>query len=273
MVDARRRLHPVSSTARLDVEVLLANVLQCARHELWIRTDKVLSQDDAWRLNDYLDRRQAGEPIAYIVGYKAFWSLSLVVNQDVLIPRPETEMLVEWVLEHLPQDPLHRIADLGAGSGAIALAIAQERPHWRIDATDISMPALRVARQNAIRLDIENVAFYWGDWCSALPKTQYDVIIANPPYVSPEDTCLDDLQYEPRHALVAQAHGLHAIACIIQQAADYLSAGGYLLLEHGSNQWSMIQLLFHQYGRHFQNLQSYTDLAGLPRMVAAQSQC
>lgn len=258
----------ISDTPRLDAELLTAAVVQHHRSWLFAHGEYVLHDQEYLQLQNFSMRRANGEPIAYILGYKEFWELKLSVNAQVLVPRPETEHLIEWVLAHLSRESPLPIADLGTGSGAIALALASERPSWQIDATDQSLSALNLAKQNAARHRLGNVNFYLGDWCAALPKRQYALIISNPPYIAENDPHLASLTHEPIMALTSGADGLDAIRHIIAQAPGYLNDSGYLVLEHGYNQVLAITQLLEQQG--FTEIQSHRDLANQPRFVTAR---
>jgi len=221
-----------------EVELLLGHALGKDRAWLFAHADDALAVDGALRFHALLMRRAAGEPIAYIVGRREFWSLDLKVDPDVLIPRPETELLVELALARVPQNAQVDIADLGTGSGAIALAIACEHPLARVLATDASAAALAVARENAGRLGIGNVEFAQGDWCAALGGRRFELIVSNPPYIAQTDVHLQqgDLRFEPRAALASGADGLDAIRSIVTAAPSHLQPNGWLLFEHGHDQ-------------------------------------
>ena len=178
------KLAAISTTPRLDAELLAAKILQRSRAWLFAHGEQVLTASQHQQLQDLAVRRHCGEPMAYILGHKEFWGFTLTVTPEVLVPRPETEHIVEWILANFPEYPPLQLADLGTGSGAIALAIAAERPAWRVDATDISPQALAVARQNAENNAASNVNFFLGDWCVALPAKKYDLLISNPPYIA-----------------------------------------------------------------------------------------
>jgi len=224
--------------AAREAELLRWHALGKDRAWLYAHADDALDADGALRFHALLVRRAAGEPIAYIVGRREFWSLDLSVNPDVLIPRPETELLVEMALQRIRQNVQVDIADLGTGSGAIALAIARERPQARVRATDTSVAALAVARENAARLGIGNVEFGQGDWCAALGGRRFDLLVSNPPYVAQSDDHLlrGDLRFEPRAALASGADGLDAIRSIVAAAPAHLQPRGWLLFEHGHDQ-------------------------------------
>src|SRR3990167_7442151 len=191
-----------SPTPKLDVEILLAHVLNKSRSFLYSHADEKIAPNYIQQFIQLLLRRKNGEPIAYIVGEQDFWNVKLKVNQNTLIPRPETEMLVEKCLEYRADQENLRVLDLGTGSGAIAIALAKEKPTWKIIATDISPKALATARENALLNQVDNIEFYLGDWCAALPMRDFDIIISNPPYVNDDDEliCEGDVRFEPRIA-------------------------------------------------------------------------
>ena len=264
---ATRQLAGLEQPA-LEAEVLLAYVLGSTRSRLLSLAERTLSDAQLTQFNGLLERRLQGEPVAYLTGRREFWSLDLQVTADVLIPRPETELLVELALERIPENESWRIADLGTGSGAIALAIAKERPACRVIATDISPAALQVALGNAERLGIRNVEFRLGDWCSALHGERFDMIVSNPPYVASADPHLDALGYEPQLALVAGEDGLQSLRDIAAQARDYFQVGGgWLMLEHGYDQApELLQMLP---GLGYERVEDFADLAGIPRVTVA----
>lgn len=263
-----RQLTMCSETQYLDAEILVGHVLKKSRAELFAYLEIQVTPTQKKQLADYVSRRVAGEPIAYILGEKEFWSLNLTVTPDVLIPRPETEMLVEWILKNLPKDEKLRVADLGTGSGAIAIAIASERPHWQLVAIDNYKKALKVAKTNSEKHHIHNINFYLGEWCQALAQRNYHAIVGNPPYIPDNDKHLQQLKYEPRGALAGGPDGLSAIKTIIEEAKSYITNGGWLLLEHGFDQSQKIIELMQE--AHYHQIQGHTDLAGLPRMIVAR---
>jgi len=221
----------------LEPEVLLMHVLEVDRAWLYANSEQPVSAAAQQHYTDLLERRIAGEPIAYLTGTREFWSLPLRVTPDVLIPRPETELLVEAALQRLPAGKKWRVADLGTGSGAVALAIASERPLCEIDATDISAEALAVARGNAERLVPGRVQFHQGSWFEPL-QGRFHLVLSNPPYVRQGDPHLEagDCRFEPRVALSPGGDGLDAIRQIAGDAVDYLEPGGCLAFEHGFDQ-------------------------------------
>lgn len=245
------------------------HVTGLTRAQLITHADRLLTPEQETRLRALIERRVRGEPVAYLTGRREFWSLELAVTPAVLIPRPETELLVEQALARIPADAESTIADLGTGSGAIALAIARERPRCRVIATDASPAALDVARENARRLGIGNVEFHSGEWFTPLAGLRFHLIVSNPPYVAEGDPHLDqgDLRFEPRAALVAGADGLDAIRRLIHEAPAYLRPGGWLLLEHGAEQGPAVEQLF--LARNAAVVISECDLAGHRRLAGA----
>jgi len=268
---ATQQLAAVSPSPRLDAEVLLMLVTGLARTALITRAQEPLLPEHEERLHALLTRRARGEPIAYLTGRREFWSLDLCVTPDVLIPRPETELLVEQTLVHIPEDAEWTVADLGTGSGAIALAIATERPHCRLIATDSSTAALAVARANATRLGIAKVEFRHGEWLKPLAGMRFDVIVSNPPYVRANDPHLTqgDVRFEPESALVAGADGLDAIRRIAVDALSCLRPGGWLLLEHGYDQAKAVRALLEIHG--YDAVASCRDTAGHERVTAGRT--
>lgn len=237
----------------------------------WLFTwpDKGLTHEQIQDLERLLVQREEGRPIAYLLGEKEFWSLPLKVSEATLIPRPDTETLIEWALE-LPLPDESMVLDLGTGTGAIALALASERPCWQLEAVDFSIDAVELARLNAANLDLK-VNVYHGSWFQPLPDNrQYDLIVSNPPYIDPEDHHLrqGDVRFEPLSALVAENKGLADIESIIAQAPNYLNRGGWLLLEHGYDQAEAIRGMFENQG--FLGVQTRRDLGDNPRITGGQ---
>ncbi len=261
-----------SDSAHLDAQLLLAHALAQPRSHLIATAGDAVPEHAAQRYRALLRRRQAGEPIAYLTGEREFWSLCLRVGPDVLVPRPETELVVERTLALLPARDAApgtavRVADLGTGSGAIALALASERPGWQVLATDRSAAALRIARDNAQRLGVGNVAFVEGDWCAPLAGRQWDAIVSNPPYVAARDPAMQQLRHEPSGALSPGPHGLEALDTIIRTAAPVLRPGGALVLEHGGRQAHAVAAMLVAAG--FARVRCYRDLAGHDRVTEA----
>jgi release factor glutamine methyltransferase len=217
-----------------------------------------------------MKKRGQGIPIAYLTERREFWSLDFIVTEDTLIPRPETECLVECALALLPERA-QTICDLGTGAGSIALALAHERPDWTVHATDVCEKALQIATQNAERFQLKNVHFFSGQWCQALPTIQYDMIVSNPPYVAVNDPHLAPQvkQHEPWIALFSEEEGLKDIKTIIQEAKFRLKPGGFLLLEHGFQQAERIRSIFSEVG--YTTMNTKPDLSGLDRVTMAQT--
>lgn len=252
--------------APLDAQVLLAALLRKPRAQLLAFEEAEVDALTAALYKAALERRAAGEPLAYITGVKEFWSLPLSVAPGVLVPRPETELLVELCLDHLGMHP-RRVADLGTGSGAIALALARERPDWQIVATDASDEALQIAALNRSRLGLQQVELRQGSWCDALPNGPFDAIVSNPPYVEPDHPALQALQHEPIEALVAADDGFADLHAIATQSRAHLAAGGLLLLEHGATQAA--GLAAHLQSLGYTAVRCHRDAAGLDRATAA----
>lgn len=257
------------ATPALDAELLLAHALRTGRARLRSHPEEVPAVDAVARFLSLIERRAAGEPVAYILGRKGFWTLELSVSPAVLVPRPETELLVERALA-LHEGGEARVADLGTGSGAIALALASARPRWRIVATDLSAEALAVARANAAALGLARVEMVQGDWLACLPGRSFHLLLSNPPYVAAADPALGqpELMREPRLALVAADDGLAALRGIIEAAPDHLEPGGWLLLEHGATQAAAVAGAL--VARGFAQVRSHRDLAGRERMTEGQ---
>jgi release factor glutamine methyltransferase len=253
----------------LDAELLLAHALGTTRTWLRAHGESLVAAAPSARYCALVERRRAGEPLAYIVGEKEFWSLKLAVSPAVLVPRPETELLIEQALALHP-GPHARVLDLGTGAGAIALALASERPGWEITATDLSPAALQVARANACSLKLKHVELLQGSWYEPVAGRTFELIVSNPPYIAEDDPALLDpaLRHEPRLALTPGADALASLRAIIAGAPAHLGRGGWLLLEHGSGQAPPVQReLVVQGLRH---VRSHLDLAGHPRVSCAQ---
>ena len=266
---ARARLE--GDDAALDVDLLFCHALGKSRSWLASHTDTVPERALVSTMNELILARAGGAPIAYLLGRRGFWTLDLTVSGDTLIPRADTECLLEAALARLPADRSAAVADLGTGSGAIALALAAERPLIEVIATDLSEPALIVAKGNAERLRIANVSFRFGSWCEALPAGQaLEMIVSNPPYLAENDPHLEigDLRFEPRSALVSGVDGLDAIRSIVAQTPDHLGSGGWLLLEHGMEQGAAIRSLLDQQG--WSDVQTLTDIEGRERVTCAR---
>lgn len=258
-----------ATSPALDAEVLLAHALAVPRARLRSHPE---APADPRRIPHYLElieRRAAGEPLAYLTGWREFWSLTLAVTPAVLVPRPETELLVERALALLASAE-GRVADLGTGSGAVALALATERPRWQITATDLSGEALAVARANAVRLAVTTVEFLEGSWFGPLAGAAFDLIVSNPPYVAADDPALESaaLAHEPRLALTPGADALLCLRTIVRGAPRHLAAGGWLLLEHGALQGPAVRHELVLAG--FRYVRSHRDLGGHERATEGQ---
>ena len=264
---ATAELAAASPSPRVDAEALLMHVCGLDRAGLIVQGARPLTASEEQLWNALRARRQQGEPVAYLTGRREFWSLDLKVAPATLIPRPETELLVEQALAHIPAHAGWTVADLGTGSGAIALALAQERPRCHIIATDISEAALGLARENAARLGIANVEFRAGDWFAPLAGMRFELIVSNPPYVRAGDPHLGrgDVRFEPRAALAAGPDGLDAIRRIAAAAAGHLAPGGRLLLEHGHDQGRAVDEILR--GTDLRDIVSHHDLAGHERVT------
>jgi release factor glutamine methyltransferase len=265
---AERILAPVCGSPRLDAELLLAHVLGVARGRLAALDDRPLAAAEHDAFAALLARRAAGEPVAYLLGRRDFWTLTLEVGPGVLVPRPETELVVEIALAALAGRRAPAVLDLGAGSGAIGLALACERPDASVDLVDASPAALAIAERNRARLGLGNARLLAGDWFAAVRGRRYDLVAANPPYLAADDPHLGaaELRHEPRAALVAGASGLEALAAIAAAAAAHLLPGGQLVLEHGATQGLAVRGLL-EAGR-LRDVTTRRDLAGHERATA-----
>lgn len=259
-----------SNSPRLDAELLLEYVTGLPRASFRAYPERALPTAAGWSFQQLVKRRMQGEPIAYICGQQEFWSLMFEVTPDVLIPRAETELLVERALVHLPADRAANILDLGTGSGAIALSIAHERPLTSIVAVDLSARALDVAARNAARLNVGRVKFLQGSWFEELNGERFDLIVSNPPYIAESDPDLQPQvrKHEPTPALISGPTGLEAIEHIIQSAAQHLNPNGWLILEHGWKQGPAVRNLLVRNG--FSHVRSHPDLSGHDRVSEGQ---
>jgi release factor glutamine methyltransferase len=259
-----------AAEARLEAQVLLGHALGQSRAWLIAHGGDPLDPEQTAAFADLFERRRSGEPIAYILGEREFFSLNFMVTPAVLIPRPETELLVDLALERLPADRSRRVLDLGTGSGAVAVTLALHRPQAGVVAVDQSAAALEIARENAERLGAVNLRLIQSDWYSALGEEKFDLIASNPPYIAAADPHLaqGDLCFEPAAALASGADGLDAIRTIVRGAAAHLNPGGWLLFEHGYDQAAACRDLLAQAG--FRLIGSSADLAGIERASYGQ---
>ena len=265
LIDARSQtLSAISDTPELDCRMLMARVLGKGRDWLFAHGDETLPGCQELAFNELADRRRRGEPVAYILGRKGFWKHDFQVTSATLIPRPETELLVEILLERFDDSP-RQLLDLGTGTGAIAVALAAERRQWQLLAVDMDADAVAVAGVNARGLG--NLRVQQGDWFGGIEQ-RFDLIVSNPPYIAEEDPHLADLAFEPRSALVSGPDGLDAIRLVIKGAPSHLKPGGCLLLEHGHDQQPAVTQLLEDAG--MLNIETFKDLQGQPRAVLAK---
>jgi len=257
----------IDSYERQEAAWLLEHILGINALELKLRLEQELTEMQEQAYLDGLARIEQGEPLAYVTGSQPFWTLDLKVTHDTLVPRPDTEILVETVLK-LPLSSQVNIVDLGTGTGAIALALASERPQWQVTATDIYAPTLAVAQDNAVRHGLMQVNFACGAWFEALEQQQFDLIVSNPPYIDPDDVHMQKLKSEPERALIADKQGMADIEIIITQGKDWLKPNGWIVLEHGYDQGPAVCEIFEQLG--FEQIQTIKDYGGNDRVTLAQ---
>ncbi len=268
LATAATRLASVSDSARLDAEILVARSINMPRSYLFAHPEELLDTTSLQRLAETVDRRLSGEPMAYITGVKEFWSLELLVTSATLVPRPETELLVDLALREIPRDATWQVLDLGTGSGAIAVAIAGERPGCDITAVDSSIEALAIATQNVRRLDLPNVSCIQGDWAAPVADRSFRVILSNPPYVGDGDAALEALRAEPDLALASGPDGLDAIRRLARDCASIIDDDGLLILEHGNEQRLAVAEILESNG--WRDIACFDDYAGNPRATSAR---
>lgn len=269
--DAKALLYDHCDTPRIDAEILIQHVIKQPLSWLIAYGDSIANAEHIKQFYLLVEQRQSGQPIAYLIGERDFWTLTLGVDNNVLIPRPDTETLVEAALPLISNSADTTILDLGTGSGAIALSLAKESPKANVTAVDLYDNSLNVAKQNAIRNNVTNVDFTQSCWFGSLVDSKrYDLIASNPPYIEPNDPHLTqgDLRFEPSTALVAQENGLSDLSIIIQTAPRFLKDDGWLIVEHGYNQAKQVHALFTQHG--FEKISLYQDLNGLARCTLGQ---
>ena len=267
---ASNRLLTCSDSAMLDAEVLLCHVLNKQRSYLRTWPEEFLTEMQILAFEELLQQRCTGIPVAYLTGIREFWSRDFIVTTDVLIPRPATECLIEFCLDIIPQDNNYAIADLGTGSGIIAVTLAAERPNVQIMASDFSLQALIIARNNANQYQLTNISFYQSDWFKSIPKQLFNLIISNPPYIAENDPHLTqgDVRFEPISALIANEQGLADIKEIASEARFWLKQEGHLLIEHGYNQQDAVKSIFQTLG--YSKIKTIQDLSGQPRATYGQ---
>lgn len=248
---------------------LLEHITKIDSFDLVMKKEQELTAEQEQQYVDGLKRIAEGEPLAYVTGSQPFWTLDLTVTKDTLVPRPDTEILVETVLKlELPEDC--RVVDLGTGTGAIALSLASERPEWQVTATDIYEPTLEVALHNTEKHELDHVKFFLGSWFKALNRQYFDVIVSNPPYIDADDEHMANLATEPERALVADNHGLADIEHIIQQGKKWLATQGWIVLEHGYDQGEAVRNIFK--GAGFKEVRTVKDYGGNDRVTLGQWQ-
>jgi len=268
IADAVLRLSPVTESARLDAEMLLCKTIDMPRSYLFAHPEDNLDDPSRERFAALIERRCQGEPIAYLTGTREFWSHELLVSPATLVPRPETELLVELALREIPRQAEWQILDLGTGSGAIAIALAAERLACTVTATDISADALGIARENVRQADLANVRCLLGDWTAPVENQQFNIILSNPPYVRDDDEALLSLRHEPLSALASGKDGLDDLRVLATDCAAILAADGWLMMEHGADQKGDVAGLLKTAG--WAGITCHNDLAGKPRVTVAR---
>jgi len=268
------QLADVSDSPRLDIEIFLTHILQKNRTYLFTWPEQELAAEQLQTFNEFFARRLTGEPVAHIIGQREFWSLPLMVNNSTLIPRPDTELLVEAALGLFAEDEdsqTRRLLDLGTGTGAIVLALAHEKKSWQCLGVDKELAAVELAEKNRVQLKLNNVSIQRSNWFSALVnETPFDIIVSNPPYIDPNDEHLSegDVRFEPLSALIADDNGLADLEFIIAHAPQYLTANGWLLVEHGYDQGSAVRDLF--IANNFDQVNTFRDFGGNERVTLGQ---
>lgn len=268
------QLAELSDSPRLDIEIFLTHILQKDRTYLFTWPEKELTGEQAKTFDEFFARRLMGEPVAHIIGQREFWSLPLMVNNSTLIPRSDTELLVEATLGLFAEDDenkIRRLLDLGTGTGAIVLALANEKPSWQCVGMDKEIAAVELAEKNRVQLKLDNVKIQQSNWFAALEgETPFDIIVSNPPYIDPQDEHLTqgDVRFEPLSALIADNKGLADLELIIAQAPKFLAANGWLLVEHGYDQGEAVRHLFE--ANHFDNINTFRDFGRNERVTIGQ---
>ena len=266
--DAVSRLSGRSDSACLDAEILLCQTINVPRSYLFAHPEDVLDELTCDRFEALLQRRISGEPVSYITGTREFWSHNFLVSPATLVPRPETELLVELALREIPRKSEWQILDLGTGSGAIAISIAAERLGSQVTATDISPDALAIARENGRQAELSNLVFLAGSWTAPVTGKLFNVIISNPPYIAEGDAALAALQYEPKKALISGIDGLDDIRILARDCADILTQDGWLMMEHGIHQADDVANILK--AESWADITCHNDLSGRPRVTVAR---
>lgn len=268
LTKAISRLGLLFDCAALDAEILLCMVLKKERDYLRAWSTKHLNPKQITAFENLLTQRLKGVPIAYLTGKREFWSREFKVTADVLIPRADTELLIELSLTRIPKNKPCKIIDLGTGSGVIAITLAAERPYAKVMAIDISQASLQIAKENARFHGLNSLCFQQSNWFTRIVKSEFDFIVSNPPYIAADDPHLHELRFEPQQALISENKGLKDIATIAKSAYGYLKPGGSLLIEHGCEQQQAVQAIFQQF--YYTDIQTHTDLANLPRATCGK---
>ncbi len=267
---ARQALSETSSSAHLDAQVLLTHILQCNTAHLAAWPEKSLSKEQASRYLQLVQQRKKGVPVAHLTGHREFWSLNFSVNSSTLIPRPETETLIEFILKKFSDEEDLKLLDMGTGTGAIAISIAREKPEWKIFASDISEQALNLAAQNSENHQTSNITLIHSDWFNGITDHDFDIIISNPPYIADDDPHLlaGDVRFEPQSALTSGETGMDDIEHLCSRAKDHLVNNGWLIIEHGYNQKQQVADCFTENG--YTDIEHKQDLSGHTRMTAGK---
>lgn len=265
---AVQNISNTSSSANLDAQVLLSYILDCNSAHLAAWPEKELNLQQIESFQKLITQRQQGSPVAHLTGQREFWSLNFKVNNTTLIPRPETETLIEFILEKFGKKETLTLLDMGTGTGAIAITLASEKPDWTITASDISSAAITLAKENGTTLRTKNVTFLQSDWFTNIPQQTFDIIVSNPPYISTDDPHLKkgDVRFEPESALTSGKTGMDDIEYLCSQAKNYLAKNGWLIVEHGYNQKTAAAECFAK--NNYKNICQKNDLAGHCRMTA-----
>jgi release factor glutamine methyltransferase len=266
--NAVSRLLGLSDSASLDVEILLSETIDVPKSYLIAHPEFELDETTNILFEEKLQRRINGEPVSYIIGTREFWSHNLLVNSSTLIPRPETELLVELALQKIPSNSEWKILDLGTGSGAIAISIASERLKCQIIGTDISSDALTMAKKNGQCAKLSNLEFLTGSWTVPVKNRLFNIIVSNPPYLKDDDDALKKLKYEPEEALVSGSDGLDDIRILASDCGSLLVKNGWLMIEHGANQADAVKNIFKD--AYWTNIKCHNDIAGHPRVTVAR---